>query len=632
MFETFKAGLIKSGNAVKLETPILVNSDGEVVEDEADAYGREVTLQYVRPDNVFVADETGSSTREMGDGNNGGQKCMAPVGETPRYEASSKHSHFTVVPFTRLSGELVMVAIIFTGEKMKPEWALGKDVLADWIGDDDDFEANIGPGKYFPMGPTCVVDGKEIPCYCDCSRNGSMTSGILKRILEKLDQLGVTKRGVDEDGKPYYPALIVDGHISRMGLPFLKYINDAAHRWCGMLVCPYGTSKTQFHDHEIQNGSFKCALYKVKRERVMRHREAGIPADLYVEEVVIIVKEASDATYGNVEFAQKTFRLMGYLPFSRAVMDDPDILSSAPAQVQQERGQILKLRRERQGEPANSRRVRVAPNQVDLTSVGSGRMVAGGATAVAEAASALNTSSGTAGSILTLLHRSQAARDARRERNSSQENTREKILERYQKAKSFTAGVVFHSGNGQLDSDVLGEVQRRYDDRRLNASKIETKRKKKLIELRRQVELIRRKLKGKITIKSGKKKGQTRNFVLTDLHAPEVKLLCRWKKQSNEPALPTKKADLIRRWKKSKDNPSPHVSPCTSEAEDCDGNGGDGNDDDDVASLDSDATPPENDDLEFGGSDSEDDGGGDESDEEPEFDDQGDEGESDDDD
>ena len=163
MYDNFERGIVKSGNAVLLDEPQLVNANGDSVSKEADTFGRAVTIRYTRPNNIIVADETGSSTREMGDGNNGGQKCVTPVGETPRYEASAKHSHFTVIPFTNLAGELVMVAIIFSGEKMKPEWAFGKDVFAEWIGDDDDFHKNVGPGKYFPMGPTCKVNGKEIP-------------------------------------------------------------------------------------------------------------------------------------------------------------------------------------------------------------------------------------------------------------------------------------------------------------------------------------------------------------------------------------------------------------------------------------------------------------------------------------
>ena len=68
------------------------------------------------------------------------------------------------------------------------------------------------------------------------------------------------------------------------------------------------------------------------------HRRAGFPADLCVEEIPIIVKEASDATYANVDFAIETFRIMGYLPFTRTVLDDANILSSASQEVQQERG------------------------------------------------------------------------------------------------------------------------------------------------------------------------------------------------------------------------------------------------------------------------------------------------------
>ncbi len=123
MYDTFQHGLIESGNAELLDMPVHMNSfSGDVVEDIADAYDLLVTMKYIQTYNIIVADETGLSTREMEDGNNGSQRFMAPIGETPRHEASSKHSHFTVIPFTQLSRELVMVAIIFSGEKMKAEW------------------------------------------------------------------------------------------------------------------------------------------------------------------------------------------------------------------------------------------------------------------------------------------------------------------------------------------------------------------------------------------------------------------------------------------------------------------------------------------------------------------------------
>jgi hypothetical protein len=146
---------------------------------------------------------------------------------------------------------------------------------------------------------------------------------------------------------------------------FLEYINKQAHRWRGMLVCPYGTTKCQFHNHEIQNAGFKCKLVDVKRKHVRMHCKAGFPVDLWcVEEIPIIVKEASDATYANVNFAIKTFCTMGYEPFTPAVLNDAIILSSASPEVQQECRKILQLCAECQGLSANSKITRIAPNQI----------------------------------------------------------------------------------------------------------------------------------------------------------------------------------------------------------------------------------------------------------------------------
>ena len=584
MYDNHERIIIRSGNGVKLEVAVLMDDMGRIVTSEAEAHGRAVTMRYVRPENVFVADETGSSTREMGDGENGGEKYMAPVGETPRNEASGKHSHFTVVPFTNLAGTLVLIAIIFSGEKMKSEWPMGKDILVKWVGDNDDLLSNVGPGKYFPMGPRCIVDGKKVPCYCDCSPNGSMNSTILTRILAKMDRLGISKRGVDDDGTKFYPPIIVDGHISRMGLPFLKYVNDDKHRWGAGLCCPYGTSKTQFHDNEKQNAGFKCALVKAKRLRCRQKREHGLPADLEPEEIPIIVKAASDATYAIRDFATRTFSELGMLPFTRAVLDDPDILATASPEVQAERGRIMKLRNK-----PNNRMARIAPNQIDLSTTGSGRLM-GGASArnqINEIAGTLNTSGATASSLLTIIQGAKSRNDARRRNNEGHELRRDEMLDRYRKTKKFTAGTVFFSGNGELDEDVLGEVQRQFDYRQANAAKIEKKKKSRLLALQREVNIIKQIM-------------QKKGFKPDKLKVPQLKAFCRWKKQTGDRPLPTKKAELIRRFNQTKGNPSPHVSPCNSDAEESDN-------DDDVESMDSDASAPENDDLIFGFEDEEED-------------------------
>ena len=86
---------------------------------------------------------------------------------------------------------------------------------------------------------------------------------------------------------------------------------------------------------------------------------------------------ATDATYAQVGYAKDTLRVMGYSPFTRAVLDDPEILSSASEEIQQERADILKKRMEKQKLSATSRYIRVAPTQIDLTTNGSGRLIGG---------------------------------------------------------------------------------------------------------------------------------------------------------------------------------------------------------------------------------------------------------------
>jgi hypothetical protein len=75
----------------------------------------------------------------------------------------------------------------------------------------------------------------------------------------------------------------------------------------------------------------------------------------------------------------------------------------------------------------------------------------------------------------TTTHRAKETRKGRRGNNEELNRgiTRDKMLERFRKARQFTAGVVYFSGKGELDADVLVEVQRRFDNRKANSSKIE---------------------------------------------------------------------------------------------------------------------------------------------------------------
>ena len=111
-----------------------------------------------------------------------------------------KDSHFTVTLITNATGTLRFVTVIFAAKEVSPEWSLSIDIFAEWDPEDD---INIGPGKRHPGLSLLPADGKEIPVLFAANPKALMTSTILKETFKKLDELGITQRGVDEDGKTY---------------------------------------------------------------------------------------------------------------------------------------------------------------------------------------------------------------------------------------------------------------------------------------------------------------------------------------------------------------------------------------------------------------------------------------------
>ncbi len=98
-------------------------------------------------------------------------------------------------------------------KEVSPEWSLGIEIFAEWDPEDD---INIGPGKRHPGLSLLPADRKEIPVLFEANPKASMTSTILKETFKKMDELGITQRGVDEDGKTY-----TDLGVPRTALSFL---------------------------------------------------------------------------------------------------------------------------------------------------------------------------------------------------------------------------------------------------------------------------------------------------------------------------------------------------------------------------------------------------------------------------
>ena len=155
---------------------------------------------------MYFLDETRDNTHGKDDGNQGGQRKVVSKGEIPKELVGVKDSHFTVTPITGATGTLQFVTVIFAAKEVSPEWSLGIDIFAKWDPEDD---INIGHGKRHPGLSLLSADEKEIPMLFVANPKASMTSTILKETFKTMDELGITQRGVDEDGKTYRPAAVV---------------------------------------------------------------------------------------------------------------------------------------------------------------------------------------------------------------------------------------------------------------------------------------------------------------------------------------------------------------------------------------------------------------------------------------
>ena len=104
--------------AKRFNTPVLMNTDGENVEDESQAFGCKVNIDIHRPDMRIVLDEVGCNITQEKDSAKGGQLYLCGVhSQQPYQAAATKNCHFTCLCLTRLDGVALMCVVIIEGKR-----------------------------------------------------------------------------------------------------------------------------------------------------------------------------------------------------------------------------------------------------------------------------------------------------------------------------------------------------------------------------------------------------------------------------------------------------------------------------------------------------------------------------------
>ena len=177
------------------------------------------------------------------------------------------------------------------------------------------FEPLTGKGKLFPGGPTCMFKGKVVPCFIRWSESGGMSSIILKEIFETIDHFQLLPRtpGV-------LPFAMLDGHGSRLELPFLKYINNKTTEWCVCLGVPYGTAYWQVGDSKEQNGSFNMAMTDAKRKLLDLKRKSCMNETIDKNDLMLLINIAWNKSFARVDKNRRAIADRGWGPYNRNIL------------------------------------------------------------------------------------------------------------------------------------------------------------------------------------------------------------------------------------------------------------------------------------------------------------------------
>ena len=335
MYEHVKQVMIDSKIATRLPEPQWMDKHGVIVDEEEPAAGCKVEVTLNRPDLALVMDEVGCNLSQDSDKRAGSELFLTGKDDEAYKSISTKHKHFTVMGVTALNGYPVLCVVVISGKKGEIPAAAGIDWNAVNPNDTYDikegdevkfFRDNRGKGSIFPQGPVCHFKGKTIPSFVAFSESGGMDGKILTDVLRHLDKLEVFH---DDRKEGYTPFLLLDGHQSRFELEFLRYINDPDTKWSVCIGVPYGTSLWQVGDSSQQNGKFKVLITKKKRELFdERMKKFQQHLHLLTTDIMIIVKEAWEEAFGNIESNLEAISQRGWNPLNKMLLIHPIILAT----------------------------------------------------------------------------------------------------------------------------------------------------------------------------------------------------------------------------------------------------------------------------------------------------------------
>jgi molybdopterin converting factor small subunit len=256
-------------------------------------------------------------------------------------------------------------------------------------------------------------------------------------MLKTIDDAGVFER---TPGGPV-PFLLLDGHHSRLEVPFLDYIFDDKHKWFVCIGVPYATHYWQVADSSELNGTYKMALTKGKEV----HFLAKPPGHKgwSMTDIVPLVNYAYPLSFGNIQRGRKAISDRGWGPLNYILLQNPDILSTKG-----------KTEAETEAENSDPSRTETETSTEAKTSW--------------SAVASLNTKKGYAGELMEGMVREAMKDDGRKEKIRQKRRQEAVLVDTAKKLKDMTkvtSGGLASHGMYQIVEEVHGEIITRKEER-----------------------------------------------------------------------------------------------------------------------------------------------------------------------
>ena len=127
------------------------------------------------------------------------------------------------------------------------------------------------------------------------------------------------------DSSEAFPFMLLDGHGSRFGEDFLKYVNYPTTKWVVCIGVPYGTNLCQVADRKEQNLSFKFYVKVSKSAVIQKKVELHLPLHVELHDIAGIEHRAFHKSFGKVQTNKQAMADSGWNPLTYVLLDHKEL-------------------------------------------------------------------------------------------------------------------------------------------------------------------------------------------------------------------------------------------------------------------------------------------------------------------